>query len=185
MSDIVMQFIIEKTVKSICEEHDWNIRVTTESKSHFYSAREEDQFSEKWEETIFRVSFPNTLQAVELEFYGLYWDHGTSWRGVGISYEMSLPEDAFHRVALITSMTPVFIETIKKGLKLWGEVLTNETDSIMRYEKSSKELQDFREQVKAKRAKVDARDPKLAPYYGPISQLECQEFLLTRIFPEV
>jgi len=184
MSNIVMQFIIEKTVKGICEEHDWNIRVTTESKSHFYSAKEEDQFSEKWEETIFRVSFPNTLQAVDLEFYGLYWDHGTSWKGVGISYEMGVPENCFHRVALLTSMTPVFIETIKKGFRFWGEVLTNETDSIMRYEKGSKELQDFREQVKAKRAKVEARDPKLAPYYEPSSRLECQEFLLTQIFPE-
>jgi hypothetical protein len=184
MKDIVLDFIIQKTLESICKEHDWNIEVVQKSTKNFYSAKEQDPWSKRWEDTTFKVSFPNTIQVVDLEFQGLYWDHGTGWRDVGISLENSVHENCFYQIAHLVSMTPVFLETLKKGLKLWGEVLTNETDSIMRMEKGSKELQDFREQIKAKRAKVDARDPELAPYYEPSSRLECQEFLLGNIFPE-
>lgn len=184
MKDVVLDFILQKTLENICEEHDWNIQVTQKTKKRFYCKKEEEPYQEKWEDTIFRVTFPNSIQAVDLEFYGLYWDHGTGWRDVGISFSNSTHESCFHQIAHLVSMTPVFLETLKKGLKFWGEVLTNETDYVMRYQKGSKELEEFREKIKAKRAKIDARDPKLVPYYEPAHSLECQEFLLANIFPE-
>ena len=184
MKDVVLDYILQKTLENICKEHDWNIELVQKSTKNFYSSKEQDPWSKRWEDTTFKVSLPNTIQAVDLEFQGLYWDHGTGWRDVGISFENSVHENSFYQIAHLVSMTPVFLETLKKSLKFWGEVLTNETDSIMRYQKGSKELEEFREKIKAKRAKIDARDPELVPYYEPAHSLECQEFLLANIFPE-
>lgn len=181
-NNIMIEFVISQTVEELCKKNDWNIEVLQKSRKNFYSAKEQDPYSKRWEDTTFKVSFPNTIQVVDLEFYGLYWDCGTGWMDVGVSFENSVHENCFHQIAHLVSMTPVFLDSLKKGLKYWGELLEKEADTVMEARKENR-LGDLREKVKATRAKIQARDPELAGYYEPNHRLECQEFLLVYVLP--
>ena len=189
-TDIVTEFVIQKAIEEFHKQHDCNVQVITTIKKRFYSDKEENPFHENYDDTTFRISMPNSYQVVDLEFYRLIWDNGIFHSEVGITYETSVPESNFHSVAYMVSMTPVFIAALKKSLKHWGETMAQEANSIMdampfdNPETNLNHLNKVRAQVKERREKIAARDPKLAPYYDADPRLDCKEFLVTRVFTE-
>ena len=183
MSDTVMNFVIQKAVTQLCEEHNWNIHVESQRRLQYYSPKESEDnqhHAETWKDTTFKVCLLGQYQGVELHFYGLRYegDH-MYWREIGISYDIQIHEDGFPRVAELMAMTPFMIQALKKSLNRWAERVDREVSIIVHDKEHGKTIEEQKQELYAERQKIAARDPKLAPYYHQDNTLEIREFLLT------
>ena len=181
MEKYILKFIIEKAISQICEKEDWNIEVVQTSKTRFNGPSQEERFDENWEDTTFKVSFPNQFHTVDIQFYRLEFCHGISWQEVGVGINADVAESNLYRIGQLLSTAPYMIQMLKENLKFFGQTMDNAMDKVLEARQNGK-MEELCADIKATKAKIAARDPEKAQYYSRNYQLECEEFLVRNIF---
>ena len=185
----IANFAIEKTVTELCKKHDWNIEVKTSERYRFFTPKEDQnrQFEDGiWRDTSFKVTLLGEYQGVEFTFYnlGMAGDY-FAWQEVGISYNIEISEGNFSSVAQLMAMTPVMLQSLKNGLNKWAGAVGREIDVILDSKEHGETKETLLAKVMERKAKIEARNPDLAPYYTDGPELEIQEFVLRNIWSDL
>ena len=183
MSCKVLDFIVAKAAEDTATKNNWEIEVIQTQRRDFFQPNEKENYNrvqKNWSDTEFKITLPEEYQGVSIEFYGLRASEAVTWREIGITYDISTSEENFHKVALIVSLTPVAIESLKKHLRLWGDRMERAMNEAFDA-KCKDKLAELRENCHVRKQKIADRDPKYAQYYEKDHDLECMIFTLDSI----